>query len=653
MIGFPGHGYGSCEMCSRLFVKADGTLTCSCMIGYSVSLGNIHSDNVGEFVRGPIISFIRESFSAGLEPFERCSQCLVRNQPPFDPADRNKIGLHIEPSNWCNLYCEACLCTEDRNSSKPAPRCHLDVDAYERMLADLKAERINVNMIALVGFGEPLFHPRIADLVRIGRMAFPDAYIYIDTNGNFGNKKALEIADCGLDMINVAIDGVDQRSYEAYRKGGNFEKVMTFTRHLADAVRQANSRTKVVWKYILFRWNDSDGHILTARQMAKQLGIDIQFHLTVGPNASHRRSDEIDALTGRPSTSFYLDRSFLDNDVVPPINLRNESAWTDEEVCNPYFRLPSGKIDSFCFLAFLHLQITPSGTVKMCCIAEEEVQKNGRPMSVYSHKLDEIWNSEYMLEARKSMAEGRQVKACMRCYREEAALGESRRTSMNAAWSLKTKMSREEILEKAALRGFSLDGHPIFYQLNMGNLCNLACRMCNGDYSSRLAADTVLSAWNPAASLDIPKWQAGWLRLAPLPYVGVDVSGFYDFEFDGTKGAVRWSDGNGEISMAMPRSMMLDRLQARFCAPDGVELMLRVTFNGFEVFFGNVTDHPLDMDVDISFGNGSSKFRLCFISSTVGFADDDRDFGIGLLDLRVSCVKNSGSEALSLTRFDT
>jgi len=50
--------------------------------------------------------------------------------------------------------------------------------------------------------------------------------------------------------------------------------------------------------------------------------------------------------------------------------------------------------DTFCVLAWNHLQIAPNGTVKMCCIASEDIHDKGRPMSLYTDTYEEIWNSE-------------------------------------------------------------------------------------------------------------------------------------------------------------------------------------------------------------------------------------------------------------------
>jgi hypothetical protein len=66
-----------------------------------------------------------------------------------------------------------------------------------------------------------------------------------------------------------------QESYVRYRRGGDFNKLMKILKRLAEIKRELNSDTPFInWRYILFRWNDSDEEMALARSLAKDLGID-------------------------------------------------------------------------------------------------------------------------------------------------------------------------------------------------------------------------------------------------------------------------------------------------------------------------------------------------------------------------------------------
>jgi molybdenum cofactor biosynthesis enzyme MoaA len=146
-------------------------------------------------------------------------------------------------------------------------------------------------------------------MASLGRRLFPRAHLYLDTNANFGTRRAEEIADCGLNEIRLGIDGMDQTTYGGYRKSGNFEKAFAFAGRLADSIRAKGSKTRAVWKHILFNHNDRDEHILAAVKMADQIGIDLIFDVTVGDIATRRSVDEIRLLTGERGFACNIDQA--------------------------------------------------------------------------------------------------------------------------------------------------------------------------------------------------------------------------------------------------------------------------------------------------------------------------------------------------------
>lgn len=299
--------FGGCFMCHGLFIKADQTLGCSCQVGYTANLGDIVSIDVGAHLHGPLLRYIRESFKEGYEPFPRCGTCYSKNTKYPEIDLDHGVLLHVEPSNSCNLWCEVCLCTDERKSANPPPRVNLSFAAFEKMVADIHGKGIPINTLALVGYGEPLFNSDTPRMARLVRKLYPNSCIFLDTNANFGARRAKEIADCGFSNIRLALDGVDQKSYQDYRQGGDFAKAIAFTRQLVAEIQASGSATKVIWKYILFRHNDSDDQLHQAILMAAEIGIEIQFDYTVGILASRRTKEELEGAIGNARTGANLD----------------------------------------------------------------------------------------------------------------------------------------------------------------------------------------------------------------------------------------------------------------------------------------------------------------------------------------------------------
>jgi MoaA/NifB/PqqE/SkfB family radical SAM enzyme len=283
--------------------------------------------------------------------------------------------------------------------------------------------------------------------------------------------------------------------------------------------------------------------------------------------------------------------------------------------------------DTFCVLAWNHLQIAPNGTVKMCCIASEDISDGRRTMSLYTDTYDEIWNSTYMRDARRGLANGEKISPCLRCFKEEDAVGQSRRTIQNAAWLTKAHQSREQLIETARSNDWRVPERPIFLQLNMGNLCNLACRMCSSQYSSKIEHDPVHNKWMPAAYPDVARWRGRKLHIGPRPFFGVAYTGFYDYEAGG-HGAVRWASGKGAIKFKIPQGSEIEAVGLSLRTV-GTTLPGIVRVNGLEVFEGVFTpEWTRRFELPGLHNHPGLEIEVESVAKDVG----GRELGVGLLD---------------------
>lgn len=86
----------------------------------------------------------------------------------------------MQVCDHCNLRCAGCL-----HFAPLAEEGYLEVEAYERdlsRLASVDGVEGYFGSIALMG-GEPLLHPRLADIVRVTRANLPGENIVLCTNG--------------------------------------------------------------------------------------------------------------------------------------------------------------------------------------------------------------------------------------------------------------------------------------------------------------------------------------------------------------------------------------------------------------------------------------------------------------------------------------
>jgi hypothetical protein len=94
----------------------------------------------------------------------------------------------------------------------------------------------------------------------------------------------------------------------------------------------------------------------------------------------------------------------------------------------------------------------------------------------------------------------KKVSACRQCYKEEAVQGYSRRMRSNQKSVIFTRTAFDQSFQQSpGLAHFELSakqqGHtdtvPIDLHVDLGNFCNLACKMCNASASSTIAVQEV------------------------------------------------------------------------------------------------------------------------------------------------------------------
>ena len=75
-----------------------------------------------------------------------------------------------------------------------------------------------------------------------------------------------QLARSGIDEVTFSIDGSSQENYVKYRQRGNFDKAIANMRFMLDERAKTGSDLPFVnWRYILFKWNDSDEEMGRAR----------------------------------------------------------------------------------------------------------------------------------------------------------------------------------------------------------------------------------------------------------------------------------------------------------------------------------------------------------------------------------------------------
>jgi hypothetical protein len=82
----------------------------------------------------------------------------------------------------------------------------------------------------------------------------------------------------------------------------------------------------------------------------------------------------------------------------------------------------------FCVLPWISLEASPIGTVRPCCLADDEIVDNaGQKFQLLSTTFADIQSSNHMQSLRQEFLAGKQPATCRRCWAEEAAGRTSKR----------------------------------------------------------------------------------------------------------------------------------------------------------------------------------------------------------------------------------
>lgn len=148
----------------------------------------------------------------------------------------------------------------------------------------------------------------------------------------------------------------------------------------------------------------------------------------------------------------------------------------------------------FCNTPWYELQIYWDGSLGICCQEDHKLYSQGN-YNIATMSIAEWFNSDPVKQFRQQVLGDSAVSACRRCYREEQVGGLSRRNRANQKSVIFAQAFEDSFqqspIQKHINQSGTTDTHPIDLHIDLGNYCNLACKMCNARASSTIAVQEV------------------------------------------------------------------------------------------------------------------------------------------------------------------
>ncbi len=279
-----------------LVMLCDGRFVCGCADPYGRRvLGDARTGTVRDAWSGPTITALRTDLNEGGSRF--CGDCALKlplkkdESPRVRPVDAGAFPnrMYIECTAACNISCAQACCAPETGITRTRQAGMLDVELFKRVLDEAGP---SLGRIDFFNYGEAFLHKRAVEMCEYIKSNFPHIYLYTSTNGlALSEEQARRLVHSGIDEVTFSIDGAKQASYEQYRQRGKLDVAFRNLRAMADEKRRVQTDLPFLnWRYILFKWNDSDEEMALARHLAQDMGVDrLCWEITDHPEDSYSR----------------------------------------------------------------------------------------------------------------------------------------------------------------------------------------------------------------------------------------------------------------------------------------------------------------------------------------------------------------------------
>jgi molybdenum cofactor biosynthesis enzyme MoaA len=164
-----------------------------------------------------------------------------------------------------------------------------------------------------------------------------------------------------------------------------------------------------------------------------------------------------------------------------------------------FTNVPNQKI--FCNTPWYEFHIYWDGSLGVCCQENHKIYTEGDSRyNIANMTIAEWFNSEPVKNFRRNMLGNTPVSTCVRCTKDENYGNDSRRLKGNQKSVIFTKTAFESSWKQSPGRthfehSINNDGattsYPIDIHIDLGNYCNLACKMCGPEASTTIASQQV------------------------------------------------------------------------------------------------------------------------------------------------------------------
>jgi radical SAM protein with 4Fe4S-binding SPASM domain len=283
--------------------------------------------------------------------------------------------ISVEPTTQCNLKCPQCFTT---NKGFTRPKGMLDIETFERIIQQATPYAFYLNLYFQ---GEPFLNKDLVKFIAQAKQA--KFYVAISTNAHYLSADNINaIIDSGLDKIIVSLDGADAETYQQYRKGGDFNKVIEGVKGLVAAKKQKRiNHPFIELQFLLNKKNEAQ--LKQINSFKKTLGVD---KVAIKSMQLIHFEQAADWLPGKQS------RYTVSGDGT--VQIKKE-------------------LHNYCYRMWNSCVITWNGDVVPCCFDKNTDHAFG---NIHNRNLADIWASRVYDDFRKKVfTQRKDIEICRNC----------------------------------------------------------------------------------------------------------------------------------------------------------------------------------------------------------------------------------------------
>lgn len=274
----------------------------------------------------------------------------------------------------CNFKCEFCVQSlPDNKRSFLSDEKFLSIDTYKQMIDDITLTNRSVKKLTFVGYGEPLLHPQIVEMVSYAKEKNVADTIEILTNAACLSEDISDgLINAGLNSLRVSIEGLNDEDYKKHvGVGVSFERIVSGIRYYYN---NCGNASKVYVKIMDYMLNDEE---------------DLSFFHNVFDPIAH-----VTAVENLHPLENNIDYAAINggNDYS---HTQDGDAYIEHRICpQPFYRI----------------QINPDGKFVPCCASTYPIL-----LQPDKPEISKIWNGEELTSFRLSFLRGETPEICKKC----------------------------------------------------------------------------------------------------------------------------------------------------------------------------------------------------------------------------------------------